>query len=397
LKGHRGPALLTAGIVLAGLNLRIAVASVPPVIDELRDDLDLSAAAAGLLTSAPILCFGLLAPVAPLLARRLGAERVLLYALLPLAVGVLIRGESSLVALFAGTLLAGAAIAVANVVVPSIVKGRFAEGEGRLMGLYVAALGAGAALAAGLTVPIEDTLGAGWEAGLAVWAIPAAAATAILGVAVVRDTGRLTARGGAGDARALLGDALAWQVTLFFGLQSIVFYIALTWLPSILREDGFGAGEAGALLALFALGGIPPALVVPVLATGMRDQRAIAVGVAAIEAVAVIGLLAAPSAAAVWVTLFALGQGAAFSLALTLIVLRAPDSRRTAELSGMAQAIGYSLAAVGPLAVGALHDWSGGWDAPLVALLLLTVPLLAAGIAAGRARTVRPSRGGRLA
>jgi MFS transporter, CP family, cyanate transporter len=197
--------------------------------------------------------------------------------------------------------------------------------------------------------------------------------------------------------RALLGDALAWQVTLFFGLQSIVFYIALTWLPSILREDGFGAGEAGALLALFALGGIPPALVVPVLATGMRDQRAIAVGVAAIEAVAVIGLLAAPGAAAVWVTLFALGQGAAFSLALTLIVLRAPDSRRAAELSGMAQAIGYSLAAVGPLAVGALHDWSGGWDAPLVALLLLTVPLLAAGIAAGRARTVRPSRGGRLA
>jgi CP family cyanate transporter-like MFS transporter len=283
------------------------------------------------------------------------------------------------------------------VVVPSIVKGRFAEDEGRLMGLYVAALGAGAALAAGLTVPIEDALGADWEAGVAVWAIPAALAAAILSVAVLRDGGRLTARGGPGDARALLGDALAWQVTFFFGLQSIVFYIALTWLPSILREDGFGAGEAGALLALFALGGIAPALVVPILATRMRDQRAIAVGVAVIEAVAVIGLLAAPDAAAVWVALFALGQGAAFSLALTLIVLRAPDSRRAAELSGMAQAIGYSLAAVGPLAVGALHDWTGGWDAPLVALLFMTVPLLAAGVAAGRARTVRPGRRGRLA
>jgi MFS transporter, CP family, cyanate transporter len=374
--------------VLAGLNLRIAVASVPPVIDEISDDLDLSSAAAGLLTSAPILCFGLLAPVAPLLARRLGAERVLLLALIPLTAGVLLRAESSVFALFAGTLVAGAAIAVANVVVPSIVKGRFARRAGRLTGFYVAALGAGAALAAGLTVPIERALGAGWEAGLAVWALPAAAAAALLGVAVARDEGRITARDGPGDARVLLGDPLAWQVTLYFGLQSIVFYIALTWLPSILRDSGFGAGAAGALLALFALGGIPASLVVPIVATRMRDQRAIAAGIAALEAVAVVGLLAAQGAALLWVTLFALGQGGAFSLALTLIVLRAPDSSRAAELSGMAQAIGYSLAAFGPLAAGALHDWSGGWDAPLVALLLATVPLLAAGVAAGRARTV---------
>jgi MFS transporter, CP family, cyanate transporter len=380
--------------VLAGLNLRIAVASVPPVIDEISDDLDLSSAAAGLLTSAPILCFGLLAPVSPLLARRLGAERVLLLALIPLTAGLLLRAESSVTALFAGTLVAGAAIAVANVVVPSIVKGRFARRAGRLTGFYVAALGAGAALAAGLTVPIERALGAGWEAGLAVWALPAAAAAVLLGLAVARDQGQVTARDGPGDVRALLGDALAWQVTLYFGLQSIVFYIALTWLPSILRDSGFGAGAAGALLALFALGGIPASLAVPILATRMRDQRAIAAGIAALEAFAVVGLLAAPGAALLWVTLFALGQGGAFSLALTLIVLRAPDSSRAAELSGMAQAIGYSLAAFGPLAAGGLHDWSGGWDAPLVALLLATVPLLAAGVAAGRARTVRPILGG---
>jgi CP family cyanate transporter-like MFS transporter len=370
------------------------VASVPPVIDEISEDLDLSSAAAGLLTSAPILCFGLLAPVGPLLARRLGAERVLFLALIPLTGGLLFRAESSVSVLFAGTLVAGAAIAVANVVVPSIVKGRFARRAGRLTGLYVAALGAGAALAAGLTVPIERALDAGWEAGLAVWTLPAAAAAALLGVAVVRDSRRVTARDGPGDVRALLGDALAWQVTLYFGLQSIVFYIALTWLPSILRDSGFGAGAAGALLALFALGGIPASLVVPILATRMRDQRAIAAGIAALEAAAAVGLLAAPGAAAIWVTLFALGQGGAFSLALTLIVLRAPDSSRAAELSGMAQAIGYSLAAFGPLAAGALHDWSGGWDTPLAALLLMIVPLLAAGVAAGRARTVRPIRAG---
>ena len=377
--------------MLAGLNLRIAVASVPPVIDEITDDLDLSAAAAGLLTSAPILCFGLLAPLAPVLVRRLGAERALFLALVPLVVGLLVRAESSVIALFAGTVLAGAGIAVANVVVPSVVKGRFGR-VGLMTGIYVATLGAGAALAAGLTVPIERALG--WELALALWALPAAAAAAVLGLALLRDRGPVIARGGSGDAAALLGDGVAWLVTLYFGLQSLLFYVVLAWLPSILRDSGLGAGGAGALLALFALGGIPPSLVVPIVATRMRDQRVLAAGVAAVEAVAVVGLLAAPGAAALWVFLFAIGQGAAFSLALTVIILRAPDSKRAAELSGMAQAIGYVLAAIGPVAIGALHDWSGGWDLPLAVLLALTAPLALAGVAAGRARTVRPSRVG---
>jgi MFS transporter, CP family, cyanate transporter len=360
------------------------------VIDEISDDLDLSSAAAGLLTSAPILCFGLLAPIAPVLARQLGAERVLFLALVPIVIGLLVRADSSVLALFAGTLLAGAGIAIANVVVPAVVKARFRR-VGLLTGIYVATLGAGAALGAGLTVPIERALDAGWEVGLAVWALPAAAAAAVLGLALGRDRGPLTAHGGPGDAGALLRDGVAWQVTLYFGLQSLVFYVALAWLPPIMRDSGLGAGQAGALLALFALGGIPPSLAVPILATRMRDQRALAAGIAVIEAVAIVGLLAAPGAAALWVFLFAIGQGAAFSLALTVIVLRTPDSKRAAELSGMAQAIGYGLAAIGPLVFGGLHDWSGGWNVPLAALLVTTVPLLAAGVAAGRARTVRPS------
>jgi MFS transporter, CP family, cyanate transporter len=175
-------------------------------------------------------------------------------------------------------------------------------------------------------------------------------------------------------------------------LQSLVFYAALAWLPSILRADGYSAAAAGTLLALYALGGIPASLLVPVLATRLRDQRLLAAGVTVLEAAALLGLLLAPEGAVAWVALFALGQGGAIALALTLMVLRAPDPRRAAELSGMAQAIGYALAAFGPLAVGALHDWSGAWDLPLVALLLATSPLLAVGVAAGRARTVQPSR-----
>ena len=333
-----------------------------------------------------MLCFGALAPLAPALARRLGAELVLVLALLPVLVGLAARGAGSTAALFAGTVMAGAGVAVANVTVPSLVKGRLDRATGLVTGLYVAALTGGAALAAGLTVPFADALG--WQAALALWAVPAAAALVVAVTAFAREPGS-TARAEQGDLRALLRDAVAWQVTLYMGLQSLVFYAALTWLPSVLRDDGYSAATAGTLLAVFALAGIPASLVVPSVATRMSDQRWLAAAITLLEAVALIGLLLAPGAAFAWVVLFALGQGGAIALALTLMVLRAPDATRAAELSGMAQTIGYALAAVGPFALGALRDWSGAWEAPLVALVLTTVALLVVGVAAGRAQTVR--------
>jgi MFS transporter, CP family, cyanate transporter len=358
------------------------------VIDEIADDLGFSTAVAGLVTSAPILCFGLLAPVAPTLARRLGAERVLALALVPVCVGLLLRAAPSAGALFAGTILAGAGVAVGNVIVPAIVKGRFERHTGAVTGIYVATLAGGAALAAGLTVPLERGLDGGWQAALAVWALPAALAAAVVGLAVFVDRKSTTARGGPGGLRNLLGDRLAWQVTAFMGLQSLIFYAGLAWLPSILRDDGFGAGEAGALLALYTLASLPSSLAVPVIATRVRDQRLLAVGATLLQTGGLAGLLLAPAAAWLWISILAMGQGATFSLALTLFVLRAPDSRRAGELSGMAQAIGYSVAAAGTFLVGALEDWSGGWDVPIAVLLALTLALLVAGLGAGRDRFV---------
>ena len=182
--------------------------------------------------------------------------------------------------------------------------------------------------------------------------------------------------------------ALAWQVTAFMGLQSLIFYAGLAWLPSILRDDGFGAGEAGALLALYTLASLPSSLAVPVIATRARDQRLLAAGATLLQSAGLAGLLLAPAAAWLWISILALGQGATFSLALTLFVLRAADSRRAGELSGMAQAIGYCVAASGAFLVGALEDWSGGWDLPLAVLLGLTFALLVAGLGAGRDRFV---------
>jgi CP family cyanate transporter-like MFS transporter len=324
--------------------------------------------------------------VAPLLARRVGGERLLLLALLPISMGVAGRAAGSSAALFAGTVLAGIGIAIANVIVPSVVKSRFDHMTGPVMGSYVAALTAGAALAAGLTVPLEQRLG--WQWALAVWILPALVALLVLATAVVGQSTPSLVLGREGNIRGLLRDRRAWHVTLYMGLQSFVFYAGLAWLASILRGDGYSPGASGALLAVFAVGGIPTALIVPVLAGRMHDQRLLAITVTALEAIALLGLLLAPDAALAWVTLFALGQGGAISLALALMVLRAPDAKVAAELSGMAQGFGYALAAVGPFAIGAVDDWSGSWDVSLAALTAVTVPLFVVGVEAGRAGTV---------
>jgi CP family cyanate transporter-like MFS transporter len=386
----RRVSLLAPALVLTGFNLRIAVASVPPLLDDIQRHLGMSAALAGLLTSLPVLCFGLGALVAAPLARRLGGETALLVALIPICAGTALRAGGSTGALFAGTVFAGAGVAVGNVLVPAVVKGRFPDRIGLLMGVYTAVLGVGAALAGGLAVPLAHALD--WRGSLAVWTIPAVLAAVVMAVALVRERSVATVRGGVGDARALLRSPLAWQVTLFFGVQSAMFYSGLTWLPSILRDNGFDAGTAGALNSVLAFVGIPTSLIAPVLATRSRDQRALVVAFGALELLAVLGLLLAPGAAPLWVPLFGLGQGGCFALALTLMVLRAPDVRRSAELSGMAQAVGYSISALGPLLVGLLHDLEGGWTAPLLFLLALTVPLAATGLAAARDRLVPASR-----
>lgn len=380
--------LLAVGVLLTGFNLRIGVASVPPVIDEIERDLGLSSAAAGMLTAAPVLCFGLAAPFAPMLARRMGAEPVLLLALVPIAAGTLVRWVPDAFFLFAGTLVMGIGVAIGNVIVPGVIKGRFGDRVGALTGAYAMAMGTGAAAAAGLTVPFGRLLDLDWEVALAAWALPAGCAAAVLVVALRADRGPRTVRGGVGDVRGLLRDPLAWWVSLHMGVQSFIFYAGLAWLPALLTSAGYSSVAAGGLLSVYALAGMPASLLMGVLAGRTGDQRMLAVAVAGCEAVAIVGLLVAPAGAPVWVALFGIGQGASISLSLALIVLRAPTARRAAELSGVAHTVGYSLAATGPL-IGGLHDLTGSWDLPFVVMLACTVPMAALGLRAGRPGAVR--------
>jgi MFS transporter, CP family, cyanate transporter len=375
---------MAAAIVFTALNLRTAIASVPPLLDEIRAGVPLSTTAAGVLTTVPVICMAVGSPIGPPLARRIGTEAAIVTLGLTVAAGILIRLIDGVVPLFAGTIVAGLGIALGNVLVPSLIKRDFPDRVGPMTGGYTMAISASGAIAAALTVPAEDAIGRGWQWGLVVWAIPAVAAALIWVPWITRhDT---VARP---DLASLWRSRLAWQVTIYMGLQSLLFYSALSWLPTLLRDEGIDRQTAGELLSVMLLAGVPTCLLVPIFAVRGRDQRPAVAAMLALAALALTGLLVAPDAApALWATLLGFSQGGLLALSFLFFSLRTPDQEHAAELSAMAQSVGYLVAAAGPLIVGVLRDVTGGWNAPIVFLLVVLVPLLAAGFAAGRSQIV---------
>jgi len=385
---RRETALLLAAIVLVSLNLRSALTVIGPLTRDLRHGDGLSSAAIGLLAAAPLLAFGLISPLGPRLAQRFGIERSLVGCMLVLCASLALRPLPSVVLLFAGTLMAGAGIAVANVLLPALVKRRFGARATLVTGVYSVALGLGAALAAGLAVPSEAWFGGSFRGALALWA-PVALVAALVWLPLLR--GSDAESGGDAHVRvSLWGDRLAWCVTAYMALLAVQFYSMAAWLPEIYRHEGMSKGGAGALLSLALVVGIPFGFVVGWLAGRLADQRPIALGGSLCVLIGWIGVLAAPRAApGLWASLLGVGFGVGFTLVLALFVLRAGDAHHAVALSGMAQSVGYTLAAVGPIAAGALHDATGGWRAPLVVLIAIAVADLAFALAASRRGHVR--------
>ncbi|MFD0165305.1 CynX/NimT family MFS transporter [Streptomyces decoyicus] len=382
---------LGLGVVLLALNLRPALVAVSPLVGTIRDESGMSAAATSLLTALPLLCFGLLAPLAPRLGRRFGTERSLLGTMALICGGTALRLLDSVVALFAGTVVIGAGIAVANVLLPGLIKRDFPARAGLMTGLYSMSLFGGAALAAGVTVPFQQAVGLNWRATLACWGALAVLAL-VCWLPQLRTRTRVpaaAARAAAHPVRGLWRDPLAWQVTGYMGLQSLSYYAAAAWLPTMLTDAGMDAGDAGWMLSFSSLLGITGSFLAPVL-VGRRLRAGVLATVGALLCAAgFTGVLLAPAAgASLWMVLLGLGQGAAISLALLFLVQRAPDARHAAQLSSMAQCFGYVLAATGPAVLGAVHDLSGSWTVPLAVLLALLLPQIAAGWCAARPRQV---------
>lgn len=382
-------ALLLIGLVLIALNLRSVITVIGPLTADIRDDLGLSRSAAGLLTTLPLLAFGLVSPLAPRLAARIGSDRALVVAMLVMAAALAVRPLPPLALLLVGTLAAGCAAAIANVLLPAVIKRHFAERAAFMVATYSVVLGIGAAIAAGLAVPSMEWLGDSWRAALAIWAVPA-----LLGALMWLPQVRAAPADGPGvrppRARVhLWRDRVAWQVTGFLAFLALLFYSMAAWLPDVYREEGLSAASAGGVLSIALIVGLPLGLVVGVAAQRLDDQRPIALAAVAPVTGGYLGVLLAPTAAPwLWAALLGCGFGIGFPLVMTLMVLRAPDVRHAAELSGMSQAIGYGVAALGPVAIGALHDVSGSWTLPLLVLTVATLPGLALALGASRPRFV---------
>lgn len=379
--------LLGASLVLIAFNLRPVFSSASALLPEIRSELGLGALGASLLTTLPVVCLGVFSPLAPRLAQRIGTERTLLGVLLLLALGTALRGLSSVPLLFIGTALAGASIAVGNVLLPGLVKRDFPTRAALMTGFYTMALCAGAASAAGLTLPIEHALGGSLGGALAAWALPALAVGLIWLPQVLH--------GGAGARRdgirinGLWRDRLAWQVTLFMGLQSALAYCVFGWLVPILRERGLDGVTAGAIVSLSVMVQAASCLVVPHIAVRGRDQRLINAGLCGVAVTALLGLLFAPlSTVWLWAVLQGIGQGGLIAAAMTTIVLRSRDPDVAAHLSGMAQCVGYLLAAIGPLIVGLIRGWTGSFCWCAVLFIALGLGAAINGWRAGRALEV---------
>ncbi|MDR6664674.1 MFS transporter [Rhizobium sp. 1399] len=376
--------LLGASLVLIAFNLRPVFSSASALLPEIRTELGLSPLGASLLTTLPVVCLGAFSPLAPRLAQRIGSERTLLGVLLLLTLGTALRGLSSVPLLFFGTALAGAAIAVGNVLLPGLVKRDFAANTALMTGFYTMALCAGAASAAGLTLPIEHALGSSLEGALAIWALPALV-VGLIWLPQVFASSRQARRSGF-RVEGLWRDKLAWQVTLFMGLQSALAYCVFGWLVPILRERGLDGVVAGGIVSVSVMVQAAACLIVPHIAVRGRDQRLINVTLCAFAVVALLGLLFAPlSTVWVWAVLQGIGQGGLIAAAMTAIVLRSRDPHVAAHLSGMAQCVGYLLAAIGPFIVGLIRGWTGSFAWCAVLFVALGLGAAFNGWRAGRA------------
>ncbi|MFU8840513.1 MAG: MFS transporter [Nitriliruptoraceae bacterium] len=436
LAGH--PALtsgaLLAAVMVTALNLRPAVTSVGALLPEIQAAVGMSAAAAGVLTSLPVVAFGVVAFAANHLARRLGLLPALVLATSAIAVGLALRVAVPRTGwLLATSLLALAGIAIGNVLLPVAVRAWFPDRVGPATGWYAIALSVGTALPAAVAVPIAAVLG-GWRPGLGFWALPAAIAVVPWAVAVRRDRARTevaAARPPPAPSRTTASEAAvppadvpgrpappatsmgapappvgvqpvgvhrrlqSWALAGYLGIQSLEAYVIMGWLPTILREAGVEAATAGAMLGVAMVVGGPVALVIPRLAGRSDDQRVYVAGLALLSLAGYLGLLLAPAAAPLlWTVLLGFGLGA-FPLALLLLGLRAATPAGTAALSSLAQGAGYLLAATGPVTIGILRDRTGSWTVPLLVLLTLLLPKLLAGLVAARPGHVDDPAGGR--
>ncbi|BDI22073.1 MFS transporter [Herbiconiux sp. L3-i23] len=386
-----GRILALAGIVLAALGMRTAVAVISPIADYIAADIPLGSVGLGVLGMVPPVAFAAFALLTPAIVARLGLERSMVVALALMVVGHLLRGYApGYAVLLIGTVVTLVGIGIGNVLLPPLVRRYFPTRIGVFTSITATLMAIGTAVPSVLAVPIATS--AGWRLALGVWAA-LAIASLVPWIALLAGL-RWQPSAALEEPSPTLITALwrsktAVAVAVVFATSALAVYSMFAWLPQILAErTDLDAAAAGALLSLFSLAGFPVGIVMPILAARMRNVAPLIYLAFVLFALGYGGLLFVPGIATwLWVLFAGLGP-LLFPVALALIALRSRTHAGTVALSGFAQGIGYTAAAVGPLLVGVLHDVTGSYDASLVLLFLLTVPSLAAAYVLRRPRFV---------
>ncbi|MEI3598750.1 MULTISPECIES: CynX/NimT family MFS transporter [unclassified Oceanobacillus] len=387
--------ILTIGIIFVAFNLRPAITSVGPLIRLIRDDVNISNGTAGLLTSLPLITFAIVSPIVPKLSRKLTNEIALIIGLLLIIIGILIRSFAILTPLLLGTLIIGSGIAICNVLLPSIIKDNFPLKVALMTGVYSTAMNIFAASASGLSYPFTKMLNGNWQLSLQIWMIPAILAI-LIWIYITRknkvnnEGKQIQLESNNSANNRMWSSALAWQVATLLGLQSFLFYVTISWLPEMLISNGVSLTTAGWLLSFAQIIGLPASFLVPTFAGKVRSQSLIAVSMGLSAFFGYSGLLLGSSMPIliISITLIGITLNGGFALALTLLGLRAKNSEQASELSGMAQSIGYLLAAAGPFAIGIVFDLTTSWTVPLIVLILISTLIMIFGFLAGRDKYV---------
>jgi MFS transporter, CP family, cyanate transporter len=379
-------------LFFVAMTLRPLTTSVGPVLPEIRQDFALSATAGSLLSTLPILMFGIGALLVPRLLHRVSPNRAITISLLALAIGGNLRLLPFVVVLYLGTIIIGLGVAVGNVVPSLIARRDFPTRIGGVMGMVAGAISFSAAVAALITYPLATQLGS-WREALAVWAILPLIVFIIWQFyrnPSTKDVPLATPH----NMKALLRNPLAWSLTFYFGFQSINFHSMNTWLPTILREAGTDPVTAGNQLALLVLIGLPTGLFVPPLAARFTSQVGLCVAFVVIFAVGLVGIYSFaiyglwPAATWLWVFLLGVGLGSSFPLALTLVLLRSGSPETSRDLGSFMQGGGYLISASGPLVMGFLRDVTNSWSAAFIALGIALLIQLISGVIVSRPVTI---------
>ena len=382
--------LILFGILFISFNLRAPITAVGSVVDLIKEEYALSNAVAGSITTLPLIAFAVISPFVARLAGRYGHFRVMMCGLLLILAGEIIRSYTGMAGLFVGTVVLGVAIAIGNVIVPGIIKTYFSERVGFVTSVYTSGMCVFAAVGAGISMPLAKGLDLGWHHSLAVWVILTAFTVLLWAPNLTHPHTPVKRAKGEERVNSIWKTPLGWWVTLFMGVQSLIFYSLVAWLPTIVLSKGMSEVFTGNMALLFQLMAIPATLVIPMLCDRYPNQKRLVMVTCFIYA-AGMGLFiigSDPISLTLAVILMALGMGGSISLSIAFISLRTANSFRAAELSGMSQSAGYIFAALGPIATGLIYDLMSSWTIPLCLFLFFILVLGFCGFYAARNCTV---------